>query len=813
MQLLGSHNSRYFAAALSDEIRLYLAPPGVSLGEVRRCQRLWRFRLDLSAAEMVSVSYRGQVFLAGPEGLSRLQAEAGQEVSLQPIGVGQRAENSKEIPAAPGDASPRPPRGKVRFAASGSLACWESVEDSASLLGFLKKAGNSQIHQIHFLDCDSQVARLAYSTASVEKDRAETFVWSVSQNLRYLVVASPDKNGYCGQLINLTVDTRPRELELPVGRIAGLHVNDQGDVVADVRGSMDLVGIFRGGTSPEKLIEPAPGYRVVYLGNKYLVLFSESKNRLLIHHLAPTRGRDRGRTDTPDSEDAINLDALKIPRNAVLHFDDSGNILALQWRTPDFDILPVRILDDCPFPAEASADGVFLTPPPVETDDALLSLFSTEPNAGGSIEAVMPAARPTELIPPVQPTPATPSVERQVICEPVAVTSPKALCSKEEPAPSRQPGAVPAQYELQERLGSGVRGEVWKAWDSRLRRLVAIKFLANLRVADGSDMEQIRRELLAASALNHPHIVTVFDCGEQDGRPYLVSELVVGRDLRRRLKSGPIGLDDALEWLRQLLSGLEAAHEAGILHRDLKPENLVIGDDGRLKILDFGLATLTLESEESSLTGPQVVGTVNYIAPEQLRADPVDGRADIFSVAALGFELVTGQKAFRGGSVEKIVTSILIRHPEIPDSPLQAWLRRGLQKEPHDRFASAKEMRLALPQRVGVHAVVPSSPLNIPMTEPVSLPAAHCAPVTARKPAKVPRYLPLADEDAATEVSPAATPSPPATESLVPAGAHALGPTSLMGTASARAAVRPPRSLGSQLTGPQAAPPIEDPYS
>lgn len=254
---------------------------------------------------------------------------------------------------------------------------------------------------------------------------------------------------------------------------------------------------------------------------------------------------------------------------------------------------------------------------------------------------------------------------------------------------------TPAPYELLEPLGAGAMGEVWKAWDARLCRSVAIKFLGAGLAGDAAAQQRFRREVLAASALNHPHILTVYDCGEIDGRPYLVSEFIEGEDLRQTLSRGPVPLDQAIEWARQALAGLEAAHAAGILHRDLKPENLVVRRDGYLKIVDFGLAKLLHHAD--NLTGSQVVGTLHYMAPEQLQGAPVDPRTDLFSLAAVVYEMVVGQPAFAGKSLPEIITAVLTTQPELPGSVLSTWLRRGLQKRPEERFGCAEDMRRALP--------------------------------------------------------------------------------------------------------------------
>ncbi len=265
-------------------------------------------------------------------------------------------------------------------------------------------------------------------------------------------------------------------------------------------------------------------------------------------------------------------------------------------------------------------------------------------------------------------------------------------------------------------------GEVWKAYDSRLCRNVAIKFLAHGLCQDDSAKKRFRREVLAASALNHPHILTVFDCGEVDDRPYLVSELIEGSDLRVALKKAPIEAAQVLEWTRQALAGLEAAHAAGILHRDIKPENILIRTDGYLKIVDFGLAKL-LHEQDPQLTGSGVVGTLQYMAPEQLQGQDLDGRADLFSLATVVYEMATGQPAFHGKTMPELISAILTEKPVIPDIELAGWLTRALEKVPGERFATAQEMRLALPQT--------GSPSNHPIPDVVREPSLVVIPFIA----------------------------------------------------------------------------------
>lgn len=251
-------------------------------------------------------------------------------------------------------------------------------------------------------------------------------------------------------------------------------------------------------------------------------------------------------------------------------------------------------------------------------------------------------------------------------------------------------------YELVELLGQGGMGQVWKAWDRRLCRSVAIKFLSASQVGQEEARSRFQREVLAVSSLNHPHILTVYDCGEFDGQPYLVTEFVEGCNLRQRLQRESVGLEQVCEWTRQCLAGLEAAHSAGILHRDLKPENLLIRCDGYLKIVDFGLAK-RMDSREPALTGEHVVGTLGYMSPEQLQGLPLDVRSDLFALGAVVYEMLSGRSAFAGSHVGEVITAILNRPPSPLDSPLWHWLERALAKSPQARFQSAREMLDELP--------------------------------------------------------------------------------------------------------------------
>ena len=220
------------------------------------------------------------------------------------------------------------------------------------------------------------------------------------------------------------------------------------------------------------------------------------------------------------------------------------------------------------------------------------------------------------------------------------------------------PGSRLGPYEIVAPLGAGGMGEVYRARDPRLGREVAVKVLTTSLAVDADRLRRFEQEARAAGILNHPNLTAVYDIGEVDGAPYIVSELLEGETLRSRLGSGPVPVRKALDYAVQLARGLAAAHEKHIVHRDLKPENIFLTRDGRVKILDFGLAKLKetegSDGEHTALptatrgTEPGVVmGTMGYMSPEQVRGLPADHRSDIFSFGAILYEMLSGQRAFR----------------------------------------------------------------------------------------------------------------------------------------------------------------------
>ena len=272
------------------------------------------------------------------------------------------------------------------------------------------------------------------------------------------------------------------------------------------------------------------------------------------------------------------------------------------------------------------------------------------------------------------------------------------------------PGAHLGRYEVVAPLGEGGMGHVYRARDSALDREVAIKLLNPSVLASESGRSRFEREARTAAALRHRNIVTVHDVGEDDGRPYIVMELVEGETLRQKLDSG-CSLDRALPWAEQITAALAAAHEAGIVHRDLKPENVIVDAEGEARIVDFGLAQLegaaalpTLEEKTlTRLTGAgTVMGTPGYMSPEAAAGDSTDSRTDQFALGAILFEMATGNRLFEGGSSREILMAT-VRH-ESPDAnrlleipaPLREVLARCLAGRPDDRWPETKTLLEAL---------------------------------------------------------------------------------------------------------------------
>ncbi len=263
-------------------------------------------------------------------------------------------------------------------------------------------------------------------------------------------------------------------------------------------------------------------------------------------------------------------------------------------------------------------------------------------------------------------------------------------------------------YEIVAPLGAGGMGEVYRARDPRLGREVAVKVLPHDAAADPDRLRRFEEEARAIARLSHPNVLAIFDIGVGEV-PYLVTELLDGETLRTLIERGPLTARRAIDYALQLVAGLGAAHGRGIVHRDLKPDNIFITTDGPLKILDFGLAkqvTRVLD-DEGTLTRPQtsrgtVLGTLGYMAPEQLRGHLVDHRADIFACGAILFEMLTAERAFRGASPADTISAIMSQPGSAlvfsPDTPpaLAVVVRRCLEKDPERRFQTARDVGTAL---------------------------------------------------------------------------------------------------------------------
>ena len=294
-------------------------------------------------------------------------------------------------------------------------------------------------------------------------------------------------------------------------------------------------------------------------------------------------------------------------------------------------------------------------------------------------------------------------------------------------------------YLVTGKVGAGGMGEVWRAKDTRLGREVAIKLLPESVAGDPERLRRFSQEARTIGALSHPNVVSVFDVGEQDGVPYLVTELLSGETLRERMAGRPMPPRRATEIATAIARGLGAAHEAGIVHRDLKPENVFVTKDGTVKILDFGLAKL-MRSDGASGEGPPtmamssetapgtLLGTVGYMSPEQVRSESIDARSDIFALGAILYEMLAGHRAFSGNSSVEILSAILRDDPaEMPresgappiPAALERIVRRCLEKNPAARYQSARDLAFHLEEVAGVSS---ATSVSGPLPAPAGLP-------------------------------------------------------------------------------------------
>jgi serine/threonine protein kinase/WD40 repeat protein len=286
-------------------------------------------------------------------------------------------------------------------------------------------------------------------------------------------------------------------------------------------------------------------------------------------------------------------------------------------------------------------------------------------------------------------------------------------------------------YEILGPLGSGGMGEVYRAKDTRLRRHVALKVI-HPNLVKPEYVERFAREARAAASLSHPNILAVFDVSIDGPIPYVVSELLDGESLRNRLDHGPLPYRKALEYGRQVAQALAAAHERGVHHRDVKPGNVFLTSDGQVKLLDFGLAKLRsqdLSDDSTDVTAPdpsrpgRVIGTVGYMAPEQVLGEEADGRTDIFGLGAVLYEMLTGRRAFLRPTPAETMHAVVAEEPEdlhslVPGLPAAAGIavRRCLEKKPEERFQSARDLAFHLHQLAQATTETHTTPSPLPAT-------------------------------------------------------------------------------------------------
>ena len=274
------------------------------------------------------------------------------------------------------------------------------------------------------------------------------------------------------------------------------------------------------------------------------------------------------------------------------------------------------------------------------------------------------------------------------------------------------PGTQLGSYEILSPLGKGGMGEVWRARDTKLGREVAIKTLPEEFAKDGERLARFEREAKLLASLNHPNIAAIYGLEEHNGTRFLVLELVEGDTLAERLKRGAIPVEESLKLALQIAEALEAAHEKGVIHRDLKPANIKVTPDGRIKVLDFGLAKAFAgdgadvnlsQSPTLSMAATQqgvILGTAAYMSPEQARGQEVDKRADVWAFGVVLFEMLTGRGTFDGGTVSDVLAGVLAKEPQWHTLPLnlhpriRLLLERCLEKESKDRYRDIADPRV-----------------------------------------------------------------------------------------------------------------------
>jgi serine/threonine-protein kinase len=383
----------------------------------------------------------------------------------------------------------------------------------------------------------------------------------------------------------------------------------------------------------------------------------------------------------------------------------------------------------------------------------------------------------------------------------------RALAAAPDVRPSRSETLTQlAHFRIEERIGRGGMGIVFRAEDEKLRRTVALKVLPQDFGTDEKRRRRFMREARVAASISHPNVATVHEIGEADGRIYIAMELVSGTTLRHRMDKGPLPIAEVLRIGKEIASATAKAHERGIAHRDLKPDNVMVSDNGTIKVLDFGLAKPTEDApkaaaESATLTQEGgIVGTPGYMSPEQATGRALDVRTDIFSLGVMMYEMVAGERPFRGEtSMDTLIATSRDPHPKLSDldvaipSSFERTIDRCLEKDPSARYATASELREALDAIDLGKKSMPPAPAPKPRANRTPLIAVGAIAVAGLVTWKLASGTPTApiepESTAATSIAltPTANPTPSATPTATPTTATATPTATTTATATATA--------------------------